>query len=62
MVDYNSTEGYQENSDDMILISNIMIYHNIGGGSFYEVGGLATDDQLLSHACLAKATVATHYK
>ena len=22
----------------------------IGGGSFYEVGGLATDDQLLMHA------------
>ena len=27
---------------------NINLY--IGGGSFYEVGGLATDDQLLMHA------------
>ena len=32
----------------------------IGGGSFYEVGGLDIDDRLDS--CLAKTTVATHYK
>ena len=24
--------------------------YDIGGGSFYEVGGLATDNQLLMHA------------
>ena len=30
-------------------ISEIITQY-IGGGSFYEVGGLATDDQLLMHA------------
>ena len=33
---------------------------NLGGGSFCEVGGLATDISV-THEFLAKATVATHY-
>ena len=36
-----------------IRISDMFVFYcvvSIGSGSFYEVGGLATDDQLLVHA------------
>ena len=33
---------------EVLIVKAIM--QTIGGGSFYEVGGLATDDQLFMHA------------
>ena len=46
----------------LILYSLYLLPIAIGGESFYEVGRLATDNQLSIHSCLAKAKVATHYK
>ena len=46
----------------LLSYNHLILFTDIGGGSFYEVGGRGlAPDTSTSHACLPKVTVATHY-